>query len=341
MLDSTQFKKILKQNIIYIAHIISRLTIPLLKKLNWNVVFVINIGSSTNYYQYLPNTIAAKYSRSDKYLTSTFPIALINGRNFKGVMLLNGASNQMLTSNRNFIGKIMQNVIGYKSSRYAMGSVIPSVYTSQKKADLPINNEDIVTSHAGLIYMMAGCMLQAVERYPDYRLLERPIAIIGAGYSGLSLAKYLNDEGFEVNVFDIREVQQKTSKDIPIYVNKFKGIGKSGMIFLLSTDGESGFNSIKDYLTPNMVLLSNTFPHLQDSNILGIRQKGVHCFETYTHIPGIRVFPSFFNIEPQHFGGCFIQSYLESINQKHYKDDVQAFTTDANKIGMAPYLKEL
>jgi len=333
--------KSLRKNLNLAAHIISRFFVPLLKKLKWDVVFVINIGSYSNYFQYLPNTVAAKYARSNKYFTSTFPLAFIKGRGFKGIMLVNGASNQQLTGNRNYIHQIIQDILGYSSSRYAMGSVIPSVYTSQNITKLSVNSNDIVTSHAGLIYMMAGCMMQAVKKYPEYRILERPIAIIGAGYSGLSLAKFLTAQGYQVNVFDIREIPQESSQPVNVIVNKFKGIGQSGLIFLMSTDGQVGFDSIKNYLTPNMVLLSNTFPHLQPQNIIGIKQKGVHCFETYTRVPGVRVYPSFPNFGPEYFGGCFIQSYLESINTKYYQDDVQAFTVDANKIGLTPYLKEL
>jgi len=222
-----------------------------------------------------------------------------------------------------------------------MGSVIPSVYRASTDTSLPKDNPDITTSHAGLIYMMYGCIQQVSEQYSVYRLLERPIAIIGAGYSGLSLSRYLSDLGYQVNIFDIRTVDHRDSDNVNLIVNKFSDIGKSGLVILLSTDGESGFHSIQKFLTPNMVLLSNTFPNLRQEHALTVKQRGVMCFETYTRIPGIKVYPSFFSMDPHHFGGCFIQSYLESINNKYYMDDVETFTKDANSVGMTPYLKSL
>ncbi|TNC80127.1 MAG: hypothetical protein C9356_15830 [Oleiphilus sp.] len=189
---------------------------------------------------------------------------------------------------------------------------------------------------------MLGSFGLVLDRFQHYHLDRRPIAIVGAGYSGKALANALVDQGYRVNLFDIRQVSEETTKEnLNLFVDRFEEIGSSGLIIILSTDGESGFRSIKRHLKPNMVVLSNAFPSLSPESVAIMKSSGVFVFETFASIPSTRTFPNLKGLVPPGFGGCYIQAHLESITGTHYDNDIARFTQDANEHNIKPFLVPL
>jgi len=186
----------------------------------------------------------------------------------------------------------------------------------------------------GTLFMLSDCIDYVINKHTNLALGDRPISIVGSGYSGRILATFLESRGFKINMFDVLNQDIfPSSTNIKFMHNRFRRVADSGLIILLTTKGDDGLKSIEQYLLPSMVLVSNTFPKVSNHHVKMLKRSGVHYYECSAFIDSIRMFPTYGQYGTFLFGGCFLQSFVESMTDKNY-NDVEEFSIDARNLGL-------
>ena len=225
----------------------------------------------------------------------------------------------------------------WRAKRIALGGILPSAISKfelSAKIDQRVN-----LSSNGAIFMISQCIQSAIARFPDLLLYKRPISIIGSGYTGQALAKYLEAKNIKVNLFDIVNKDIFPNSDnVKFMHHNFQEISSSGLIILLTTRGDDGIDSIEPHLLPNMVLLSDTYPKVSAKQLALLQRKGVSYFECHAKVDGIVLFPTYDYMPYDLLGGCFIQSYVESICGMKI-DDFDAFEKKATELGLTGFIR--
>jgi hypothetical protein len=306
---------------------------PLFFRISWDVVFIINAGSTDITSSVFPKKIAYFLNKTAYFKGNLFPVSLIFAKNSISLVLSNTATNTEIWENKNLVMKQLNQIKTIKGKRIALGGIYQSIL---ERHDLTSSiDERISLNNYGAIFMLTECIQQAINVNVNLALDKRKISIIGSGYTGQSLAHQLERRDFKINLFDIENKKLKNkSKNIHFLHKRFHEVSNSGLIILLTSYGDNGVVSIEPYLLPNMVLLSDTYPKVTRAKIKILAKNGVKYFECHAKLDSSKLFPSYGYMPSNLLGGCFIQSYVEAVSSAEI-NSFEQFHYEAKKLGLS------
>lgn len=305
---------------------------PLFKLIRWRVLFVVNSATNETIELLFPESISHIITIAPIFKSFNSPIGFIFSRKGISLIVANASSNDDIWSDSELVKKQTKALTRWNAKRIALGGILPSAIAKHDCSEI-LDERFSLETH-GTVFMLSKCINLAIDKHPNLALDKRPISIIGSGYTGQALAKYLEKKDIKVHLFDVLEKDIfSKSKNVKFLHSKFHEISSSGLIILLSTKGDSGIRSIEPHLLPNMVLLSDTYPKVSTRYIDVLERKGVVYYECHAKIEGAYTFPTYEHAPSELLGGCFIQSYVESFADKPLTDYAQ-FTESADKLGV-------
>lgn len=304
---------------------------PLLKKMRWQLVFIINTGPSDVVSQIIPKPLVQFLLNNSFFKHTLFPAGFISTCSGSGLILVNCATNQEIKTSKELINRHINQVAIYSASKIALGGVLPSAINHYSLYDT-LDSRFVTQSH-GTVYMLLHAIEKSSKENPCLCLNQRPIAIIGAGYTGLALASQLAARKTNVSLYDITPKSPSIiQSNIRSYygLNSFNTISKAGTVILLTTNGDDGLSSILPHLLPNMIIISDTFPKVSKYYQERLIQKGVLYYECYANIGRSKIYPSYGHLNQEMIGGCMLQACVESQSKKHF-DTYESFSKEAQQ----------
>jgi hypothetical protein len=304
---------------------------PLLKKKRWKLVFIINAGAPEVLSQIIPNPLIKFLLTNSFFKQTLFPTGFIFTSSGYGLTLANCATNQEIKSSKALIIKHIDQLNTYSASKIALGGVLPSAISSFSLYET-LSSKFVTQTH-GTVYMLLEAIEKSSKKNPHLYLNQRPIAVIGAGYTGLALVSQLTTKNMRVNLFDIvSKTPSDPQKNIRTFYgsNSFGAISKAGIVVLLTTNGDEGLTSILPHLLPNMTVLSDTYPRVSNHYQERLIEKGVLYYECYANINKTKLSPNYGHISQDIIGGCMLQACVESQSGNHFHT-YESFSKEAKK----------
>jgi len=171
------------------------------------------------------------------------------------------------------------------------------------------------------LFMISENIKAVRELHPGTKGLS--IGVVGCGYTGANLVEYLSQ------VLNDKVVAFDTSRRVSNFEHAefvgddFTRIEECGIVIILTTQGNSGIESIISHLNPYSVVISDTHPKITRSRWQEVNKKVSGCYESATIYPGSWFFPSFPRWNNKTVPGCVVQAIVESVYDIKFEEQEQ------------------
>jgi len=288
---------------------------PILIRLPWKIIFGVNAGSENDTKNYSPSWFA-KITRASIF----YPIGIIKLPIGYGLQLGAQYSNEEIKENSELTYKLIKFLKKFKNTdRICLNGVIPSA--AAKHGVWP-DDDRFVTTQFGTLFMVNENIKEIRERHPHVN--NMPIGVVGCGYTGTRLIEYLSEE-LHIDVIGFDSSQKgRTFKAAVFAGDQFSKIRKCGIVIILTTQGNSGIESILSHLNPHSVVLSDTHPKITNRMWERVSKRVCAIYESATKLPGCYFFPSFPRWAPDTVPGCTVQGITESYANKVITSQIES-----------------
>lgn len=297
---------------------------PLLRLVNWPAIFVVNAGTRDDIEHYFPAWVVSRLPKNALFAIGFYRIswrcwALVVGST---------ASNEDLGDSREMMASIVDKVGHWKGDRIALTGILTAY--AMKHGCWPASDKRFVLGSYGTPYLFRINLRELADRYGKSLVEQKPVGIVGYGYTGRRVAEYLRGLGYQVYGFD---TCKERSDDQDFLGSDFKRIGECGLILLMTTSGDEGLETIAEHVVTGQVILADTHPKPSHEGWRQIVSKGVvaaECgalFRAGTFIPQLPRWGS------KNTLGCSMQAIAEAATKTLAKtqDDFDAL---ADEVGI-------
>ena len=287
-----------------IAMYIMLLLKPIIRLINWQTIHAINVATEKEARTYAPAWLSKRLIKwgfiPGGFMKTPFGWGLVTGA---------FVTNDQIRESQEICSSLNTSISKYRAKRIALNGVIPSAFI---KYDLFPEDEKFTKGDLGTIFMLADNINEILSRY-EYTQ-NSPIAILGCGFVGLNLAEYLLriNPSQRVYGFDFNHRTNRDINNFAFFGPEFEKISDCKIVVLLTTEGDSGIETIFENLSKKTIILADTHPKVSSKMWKRIGNKDVIGFESAATAPGFRYYPHYQGWDPTTIPGCVLQAILES-----------------------------
>lgn len=280
------------------------LTRPFLKRKHWPVLLVVNSGSKADNRSYFsPSFNEAFLGKTDLYPIGHFPLP-----NNETALLLGCPSTfHELAEDKQLVEDLITETQSWNAKTIALLGQLPSVANRHKV--WPKDDPRFMDGQLGTSSMIRMNVLDLFEMYPETS--NKPVAIVGAGYTGYNVANDLIRD-HRVVVFDKNKKlePQFVSDDVVYAHDHWESLDDCGIVILLTQSGDDGIKTIYPYLRSHHVLLSDTHPRPTKIGWDLVRERKSKAYVCGTSREGAQFTPQLPGWKPNNLPGCALEAVV-------------------------------
>lgn len=300
---------------------------PILRRFKWPIIIAVNAGSHADIQNYMPLWLASHFKRGvflpiGIYRLSGLRLGLVVGAPYMNDELKNDA---VVMS-----GLVHNLKCSWKAHKFAMTGIM-TAYAIRHNC-FPLSDKSFVSSSLGTPYLIRINIEEIISRHEH--LANKPVAVVGFGYTGQVVTKYLADHGFMVNAYDIVDLSAQAKYHNVSFSTDFSSIRSCGVVILLTVSGSDGVDTILNYLTPSQTVLADTHPKVSKRKWMELASRGVYGYDCGSMIKGGFYFPELHRWGRYNLQGCVMQAVVEVLHRRTTNTQLEfdILASDANVI---------
>lgn len=310
----------------WLSTLILYVTRPLIKKISWPVILVVNAGAGVETSSYGNKWMLKHLDKKNLYgigfyRMPTNSLALVIGVSY---------SNEQVRSTSAPIKKIIEEVSTWKANKIALLGLLPSA--AHKFNLWPSEDLRFVKGQYGTVTMIRFNIDSLIKAHPY--LKGRPVGIVGAGFTGVAAANGIQDK-YDVRAFDQNtELKPKfVGKRIKYFSNDYEKLESCGVVVLLTLTGDGGIDTVRDYIHAKHIILADTHPRPTDRGWSLVEEKNAIGYVCGTKLKNGLFIPALAGWDKRNVVGCALEAIVTE-NEVTICDSIEEFRSLARKKGV-------